>query len=385
MITISVGGRRGYSPAPTDRFNRSEAMPYDIDMRNFWQVNEKCMSLGDDIPRVPVRIKLVGDWICEHLGLDNARYYSDFTYQQENRLRCSEITERELGCSILPALDFGVVLDASVYGGEINYRSNATPTLRPVVNDPKDIDGLVEKMERVDLLEQGLVPKYLDWREKIRAKYGLNITYDGSIKGCATTLGQICTITNFLTWIVTDPEQIKKLIDCWFNVSKRYIETLRKATGHGGQGGLSIASDVAGMLSPATYNEFIFAAERDLYEIFAPAEDDLRYYHADSRMLHHLESLQEMGINAVNIDPYVEPKDILEKMPDVVIYGQIPPLQTLLYGTPEEVIACVKRDIEQAGPGKNLIVTTAGSINPGTSFENLKAMCYAVEKYGFIY
>ena len=102
-------------------------------------------------------------------------------------------------------------------------------------------------------------------------------------------------------------------------------------------------------------------------------------------MLHHLETLEEIGVNAVNIDPYIEPAQILEKMPNVVVHGQIPPLKILLNGSPEEVIAYAKRDIEQAGPGKHLVLCTAGSINPGTSFENLKAMCYAAEKYGYIY
>jgi uroporphyrinogen decarboxylase len=102
-------------------------------------------------------------------------------------------------------------------------------------------------------------------------------------------------------------------------------------------------------------------------------------------MLHHLDALREIGVNAVNIDPYIEPKQILEKMPDVVVYGQIPPTKVLLYGTPEQVYECAKRDIEQAGPGKHLVLCTAGSINPGTSFENLKAMCRAAEDFGYIY
>ena len=76
----------------------------------------------------------------------------------------------------------------------------------------------------------------------------------------------------------------------------------------------------------------------------------------------------------------IEPKQILEKMPDVIIFGQIPPLKILLSGTSEEVISYAKRDIEQTG--KQLVLTTAGSINPGTSFENLKAMCYAAQEYG---
>jgi uroporphyrinogen decarboxylase len=361
-------------------------MRFDLDMKKFWEVNEKCKDLTKNILRMPVSINLDGDWICEYLKLDNAKYYADFDYQQEQRLRCSEITEKEFAYTIHPSVDFGVIMDSSVYGGKVNYESNATPTLKPVINDPGEIDGFVEKMYKVDILQQGLVPKYLEWREKINARYGIDLKYGRSIKGCATMLGQICGITNFLTWIMTDPDEIHTLIDCWLEISKRYLKYMRKLTGLSDeQHGLSFASDVAGMVSPDLYRDFIMQAEKELYDMFSPNPGDSRYYHADSHMLHHLESLREIGVNRVNIDPYIEPKQILEKMPDVVVHGQIPPTKVLLYGTPEEVYACAKRDIEQAGPGKHLVLCTAGSINPGTTFENLKAMCQAAEDFGYIY
>jgi uroporphyrinogen-III decarboxylase len=361
-------------------------MSYDLDLKKFWEVNDWCQDLKGNIARVPVSIHLDGDWICEYLKLDNARYYSDFDYQQEHRLKCSEITQKELAYSILPAVDFGVVMDASVYGGTVNYESNATPTLKPVVNDPSEIDSLVEKIRRVDFLEQGLVPRYLEWRAKIKTRYGLDLTYGDGMKGCATMLGQICGVTNFMTWIATDPDEIHKLVACWLETSKRYIELMRRVTNYpSGQPGFSFASDLAGMLSPRLYNDFIRDAEHELYQQFAPGPGAKRYYHADYHMLHHLDTLKGIGVNEVNIDPYIDPAQILAKIPDAVVYGQIPPTKVLLYGTPEEVVACAKRDIEQGGPGKHLVLCTAGSINPGTSFANLKAMCYAAEKYGYVY
>jgi uroporphyrinogen decarboxylase len=361
-------------------------MAYDIDMKEFWQVNQRCKNLNNPIPRVPIQIHLDGDWICDFMKLDNAKYYADFNYQQEHRLKCNEITQKELAYTILPEVDFGVVMDASIYGGTVHYESNATPTLKPAINDPSEIDALVEKMNQVNLLEQGLIPKYLEWRAQIKMRYGIDLTYGDSIKGCATMLGQICGVTNFMTWIVTDPDEIHKLVACWLETSKRYIETMRQTTNFPqDQAGFSFASDLAGMISPQLYREFIKEAEHQLFRLYAPSPEDKRYYHADYHMLHHLETFATMGVNEVNIDPYIDPQQILAKLPAVVVYGQIPPTKILLYGTPEEVIEYAKRDIEQAGPGKHLVLCTAGSINPGTSFENLKAMCYAVKKYGYIY
>jgi len=358
-------------------------MDYKLDLRNFWLKNEQSLREGRTSKRVPIGIALDGDWICEYLQLDNSKYYSDYAYQQKHRLKCSAITEKELGISIKPAIDFGVVMDASIYGGKVNYRHNATPTLDPVVNSPEEIDHLVEKMEDVDLLNQGLVPKFLEWRERLKADYDIDVAYGWGIKGCATTLGQICSITNFLTWIMIYPDQIKRLVRCWVDTGIRYMQVMREVTGYPAErSGFSLASDVTGMLSPSLYRDFMMEAEREIFEKFAPGENDVRHYHADFHMIQHLDALREIGVNEVNVDPYIQVPDILEKMPDVTIRGQVPPLDVLLYGKPEDVIDCVKRDIEQAGNTGQLIVSTVGSICPGTSFENLRAMCYAVEKYG---
>lgn len=357
------------------------------DFQRFWEVNKICLTLDDNIPRLPVGIHLDGDWICDFMGADTTRYYSEYDYQQKTKLECGQVTFEAFGYKIEPGIDFGVIMDASIYGGEVICEQKATPVLRPVVNSPEEIDDLVLKMENADLLGCGLVPVYLQWMERIEKDYGIKLPYGSGLKGCATMLGQICGITNFLTWIVTDPEQVARLISCWYKTSIRYIDLMRQATGFkpGDTSRFSFASDVAGMLSPQMYEQFIKKFEQQIYAKFAGGENDTRHYHADYHMLHLLGHLQDIGVNEVNIDPYIEPKDILAVMPNTVIVGQIPPTSVLLYGTPEQIRGCVKRDIEQAGQTKNLIVSTAGSINPGTSFENLIAICEAVEEYGYIY
>ncbi len=357
-------------------------MPFDLE--RFWEINRECLDLDREIPRVPVSLRFEGDWICHLLKLDPARYYTDFNYQQESRLRCSEITRKELGYTLHPAVDFGVIMDASVYGGKVHYHKNAAPILEPVITEPGQIKGFVKRMAKQDPLAAGLVPEYLEWREKIKVRYGIELAAGKGIKGCAAVLGQLCGVTNLLTWIYTHPEEIRALVECWFETSVKYLRGLREATGVK-NGGLSLASDVTGMLSPQLYRGFFFEAEKNLFNLFAPGENDHRYYHADYRMSHHFDSLRELGVNQVNIDPHLTAAQILENLPGVIVHGQIHPANVLLQGSPAEIEACVRRDIAQAGPGKHLILTTVGGMNPGTPFQNLRALCYAVEKHGFIY
>jgi hypothetical protein len=76
-------------------------------------------------------------------------------------------------------------------------------------------------------------------------------------------------------------------------------------------------------------------------------------------------------VNKYCLPPQEESPRVPVSIHFVVIFGQILPLKILLSGTPEEVIAFAKRDIEQAGVTRQLVLTTAGSISPGTRFENL--------------
>ena len=353
------------------------------DYKLFWEQNKECMDLRGSAPRIPVDLQLISDWIMGHMDADYVRYYTDCRYQQETRLACGAITEKELSCAIGPAIDFGVIQDASIYGGEFVCLDKATPVLTGAVREPADIDGLVERMANIDIFNSGLIPRYFEWRGFIKREYGADMTYGASIQGCATMMGQILGITNFLTWIMTEPERIKNLIDCWYETSVRYIDAMRRATGFASAGWFGIYSDLTGLLSPALYADFIQDKERMLYERYAGGPDDIRFYHADYHMLHQLPALKAIGVNRVNIDPDADCESILKLMPDVVIVGQIPPTSVLLYGTPEDVRRCVKRDIDQAGKTRSLIISTAGGINPGTSIENLKAICDAAEEFGY--
>lgn len=357
------------------------------DYTAFWQENQRAFRFDGSSDRIPVDLFLNGDWICDYMQADCPRYYTDYSYQKQIRDACSEITFKELGHRIKPAIDFGVVQDVSIYGGQFQCLPHATPVMTHVVEKPEDIPDLVRRMKHVSITDAGLIPAFLRWRDQIDKDYGVTLTYGDAIKGGATTMAQMCGVTNFCTWVVTNPDEMHMLADCWLETTIRYVDTMRSETGYhsGPVQKFSLMSDVTGLLSPSIYETFLQEAERELYRRYAGGPNDKRYYHADYHLMHILPSLRDIGINEVNIDPYVDCSQILSIIPDALIWGQIPPTKTLLYGSPDEIRQCVRRDIRQAGHSRQLIIGPAGSINPGTSFENLRAMCEAAEEFSHIY
>jgi hypothetical protein len=137
-------------------------------------------------------------------------------------------------------------------------------------------------------------------------------------------------------------------------------------------------------MSPTDYEQFCGPEEKMLYETFALTGE--RYYHADSNLRKHVGALAAIGVTTVNIGPMVSVTDILSAVPSMKIDGQVPPTQVLWRGTPDLVVDAVRRDIEEVraagGSLEQLRVCTAGSINPGTPLENIRAMFWAAMTFG---
>jgi uroporphyrinogen-III decarboxylase len=248
-----------------------------------------------------------------------------------------------------PVFDHGVILNASLFGGQAQYHSNSTPVLDPVVQSPDDVKTLAARIDAVSdegLMHEGMLHRQY-WRaaemkeqkdgEPQRAPAG------GGTKGVATVCGQLCTVTNFLTWLFTNPDEMKELTSLVGRTLSRYIRASRQFDGDEHADALSFASDLAGLMSPDTYAEFCAPHERDLYECFA--SEGTRFFHADSNMKNHVKVLADIGVTDVNIGPMVSVTDILRVSPGMIVHGQVPPTQSLWLGDPDLVVDSVRSDI----------------------------------------
>ena len=354
-----------------------------LDVQAFWQENALCFDpFSTQKPRVPVVYHLGEDWIKSTMDVHpHDRFYLDHEYQQRLRLRCDAIAREKLGRSIGPGIDLGSPMYASFFGGQVVFPENAPPWIEPVVLDPpRDVPSADRRMDRADLFEQGLMPLWLERRERILKDYGVAINRGTGCHGSATMAAMICGTTQFAIFLYDYPDHMHALMDCIARTEIRYMERCRQEFDLS-MHGCSIYNDDAALLSLKMYMEFCFGVEKAFYDHFCPEIEDRRYFHADSAMAHLLPALNDLGIQAVNLGPTVDPQEIRRQMPHAVIYGQVPPF-VVRNGTPQEVVAAARRDIEAVGADGGLVLTTAGSINEGTPIVNLLALMYAAHQYG---
>jgi len=99
-------------------------------------------------------------------------------------------------------------------------------------------------------------------------------------------------------------------------------------------------------------------------------------------MEHLLPILGKLDLNGVNFGPTVTGDKIRKHLPNARIDGCISPM-TFMQNNIDAIIAEAKRDCKAAkiyGGGLNL--TTAGSINYGSSLEGMRAVMWTICEYG---
>jgi len=352
-------------------------------LQRFWEENELCReAFSTDKPRVPVSVGLNEDWVKHEAGVtDHRRFHTDFEYQQAMRQKASKVAERELGITLGPAIDLGSVTNTSIYGGKVVYPDNSGPWVLEVIEDPpRDVPRLIREMEKKDVLQCGITPTMLEWRERIREEYGVELHLGTGCHGLATLGCIVCGTTNFIYWLYDYPSQMDALMQLFFEVNLEYMQRLRQVT-RAPMRGMGMGNDNVAFLTPELYCKFCLERERAWYDHFCEPGVDRRSFHADSENTHMLAVLNELDLDDVNLGPTVDLVIIRQRMPKSVIRGQMPPL-LLRNGSVEEVLARAKLDIAKAGGDGGLVLTSAGSINDGTPHENVRAMMRAAELCG---
>lgn len=201
-----------------------------------------------------------------------------------------------------------------------------------------------------------------------------------SVHGPGTILGFLFGISEFLLFLYDEPDLSQALIELIARITVRYSKVVRTLT-QAPATGVGVFDDVAGLLSPELFERFLLPAYRYIYSELAPNPEDDRFLHNDAAVGHLLPYFRELKVNGINPDPETPPLKIRQELPDAILYGAVPPL-LLRNGSPEEVFHAAKKCIEEVGKDGGLVLTTAGSINMGTPYDNLLALCYASYRFG---
>ncbi|MHB1414006.1 MAG: uroporphyrinogen decarboxylase family protein [Chloroflexota bacterium] len=191
-------------------------------------------------------------------------------------------------------------------------------------------------------------------------------------------------IEEFLVRMITEPEFVSKAIAASLKYGLAYIEAMCDLGVDGIVEGIDYCDNRGPMMGPRLFRQFILPA---VEQMCAATHRRGKYFmkHTDGYTWAILDDLIAAGVDAwQGIQPSIgmDLRLLKEKYRGrLCLVGGVNN-ETLIAGTPEEVIQEVRYAIQHAAPGGGLVIASGNTLQPGTQYENYTAMLAASREYG---
>lgn len=305
-------------------------------------------------------------WLPGWCNIPIIDYYSnDDLWLEANQKALSTFPE----VIFLPGFwsEYGMCTEPSAFGAKCIFPKNDLPSVVRLPFQDYDFENLKKPNPSTD----GLLPFMVN-RLKLMQK---KVQKTGHIYPFAISRGPLniasflVGTTEFLMLIKLEPEKahhilkvITDFICDWLEYQLQNFPTMD---------GIMILDDIVGFLGKEDFQEFAFPS---LKQIFSHFSVKIRFFHNDAPSVVSAPFLYDMGINMFNfgIDT-----DIMEMRnlagPDIVLVGNIPPRDVLANGTPDDVRASVRTQLQKMKDTSRIIISCGGGMPPGVTTSNLKA------------
>jgi len=365
-----------------------------VDLERFWADDKASQGkhFSTDKPQVPLGIGMPAQCIYDELGLPlpegGNTEFGAHEVPVELRRQYNEQALRVVGRRLMPEDDPppadarfpGVKGITDIFEAPVRH-VGGTGWVMPAANTPRELEQLLDRVERLDL-RSFLLPDNWDAEVKrIGERFGHQPRLGGGVRGPVTAAMSIYGIENLIYLILDEPDLAARFRDVLCDAIIGMTRVCYEVSGTPHRRGFAFCDDECAMLNAEMYAFFGQPILRRVFETFAPGPDDWRYQHSDSAMGHLMPLLHEVGLKGANFGPEIPAQDIRAAIPGAVIYGQLRPW-TFARGTDEEVAAEVRRDIRAAGADGGLVIATAGSINAGSRLSGLRAAMSVIQNEG---
>lgn len=230
-------------------------------------------------------------------------------------------------------------------------------------------------------------PWHFDTIDYVVERAGKNVSVHSEIFSPFSQFLELLDYTNGLMALLDDPGKSRACLEA---LARGAIDLGRKQAVHGVDAILiSSAFAGAGFISPDQYREFVLPYERMVIEAIKAEHDVPIYTHTCGSIGDRLELLVATGTNGIDtLDPpplgNVELADAKARVGEkIFLKGNLDPVNTILLGAPKQVLNQAKQCIEAAAAGGGYILSSACSIPPHATPQNIDCLHEAAENFGF--
>lgn len=358
------------------------------DLDRFWRDDElahrdNCFSAK--APQVALGIRMSGECVYAELDEDGdpwAPEPPDRRYDLNRRY--NDKAERIVGRRLLPEIPPEEVVPkpevrriGEVFEGTYERGERTGEWLHSPIGTPEELEAMLDRVDRLDI-EDFMLPD--DWDNRRTSPLLRHI------RGPVTLATSIYGVEELIFLHFDAPELYERFSTTILRVLLTMSEILDREAGYTEETrppGFSFADDDCNLLTPEMYEAFGYPILKRVFETYSPEAGQKRFQHSDSAMGHLLPILGRLDLTGCNFGPTVLVDDIREHMPRTRIDGCLAPF-TFMSNDQVAIVSEVRRDIDmiKSWSTKGLNVSTAGSINNGSSLESMRTVMQTIVEYG---
>jgi len=258
--------------------------------------------------------------------------------------------------------------------------------------EPHDLSGITYPYswgfdgERAEPGEQFFPPWHYDTIRETVQRVGAEVSVHSEIFSPFTQFMELLDYTNGLMALMDDAGKAKACLD---RLADGAI-ALGCGQAEAGAHAILISSAFAGagLISRDHYSQFVLPYERKVIDGIHAAHDVPIYTHtcgAIGDRLDLMEGTHTQGIDTLDPPPLgtVDLADAVRRTKGrMFIKGNLDPVNTVLFGTTDDVRGAARERLRLAAPGGGYILSTACSVSPAAPPENIHVLREAVEQWG---
>ncbi len=337
-----------------------------------WDIIQRSARL-ESFPQTPTALIVDSPWIPGYLGISTL----DYLTLPEVWLKANLQVEQAFpGIIFLPGfwVEMGMCAEPSAFGSRISFYTCKTPSAHAMWSAVEDIPDLSQPNPRTD----GLMPVILNYYRHLepRVKDAGQVIKIVAARGPLTVAAHLLGVSNFLLGLKTEPAATQRLLRTTTTLVKDWLDAQAEALS--GVEGVLLLDDLAGFLSPKDYQAFAHPCLKEIFNAFPRA---VKIFHNDTDNPVSFRFLKDLGIHILNFT-HLQPLPKVRELagPDICLLGNVPPLEVLVRGTPQQVAHAAAECLRAHPSRRGLILSAGGGTSPGTPGENVAALADAARQ-----
>ncbi|HNR98182.1 MAG TPA: uroporphyrinogen decarboxylase family protein [Planctomycetota bacterium] len=334
-----------------------------------WDAIARC-ARGEELAETPVALIVDSPWIPGHVGVSTI----DYMTLPDVWLRSNLAVEAEFpDVAFLPGFwaEMGMAAEPSGFGCRVSFSADKTPAIRPVGADFSALRGL----RAPDPRREGLMPLVLAFYRHVepRVKDAGRVIPMVAARGPLALAAHVMGVTDFLLGLKLDAAAAHEFLAVTTTVVRTWLEAQAEVLSD--VRGILVLDDIAGFLSPEDYQEFAHPYLKRVFDAFPGA---VKMFHNDTNNPASYPFLSDLGIHLFNfthLQPMAKVRELVG--PAIVLVGNVAPLDVLVKGSPELVVAQARACLQSHPGRRGLILSAGGGTSPGTPADSIRALARA--------